>query len=67
MSSENSVNSNENLQFTLRMDKKIIEIVDYLQDKTLLTKSGVVKLALTTLYKQEKIKESQIKGGIKNE
>ena len=62
MRDKNSVNSNENLQFTLRMDKKIIEIVNYLQGQTLLTKSGVVKLALTTLYKQEKLKESQIKG-----
>lgn len=67
MIGKKEVNSNENLQFTLRMDRKIIEIVDYLQNKTLLTKSGVVKLALTNLYKQEKIKESQIKGGIKNE
>lgn len=61
MESKKCLQNNEKLTFTLRMDVKTQDVVRYLQDKTMLTKAGVIKLALMTLYNQEMIKESQIK------
>ena len=61
MESKKYLQNNEKLTFTLRMDVKTQDVVRYLQDKTMLTKAGVIKLALMTLYNQEMIKESQIK------
>ena len=61
MESKTCLQNNEKLTFTLRMDVKTQDVVRYLQDKTMLTKAGVIKLALMTLYNQEMIKESQIK------
>lgn len=40
----------EKLTFTLRMDRKTQDVVAFLQDKTMLSKAGVFKLALMTLY-----------------
>ena len=61
MLSNNESKNNEKLTFTLRMDVKTQDVVRYLQDKTMLTKAGVIKLALMTLYNQEMIRESQMK------
>ena len=61
MESKKCLQNNEKLTFTLRMDVKTQNVVRYLQDTTMLSKAGVVKLALMNLYKQEMIKESQIK------
>lgn len=61
MESKKCLQNNEKLTFTLRMDVKTQNVVRYLQDTTMLSKTGVVKLALMNLYKQEMIKESQIK------
>ena len=61
MESKKCLQNNEKLTFTLRMDVKTQDVVKYLQDKTMLTKAGVITLALMTLYNQEMIKESQIK------
>ena len=41
---------NKKLTFTLKMDKKTQDVVAFLQDKTMLSKAGVVKLALMSLY-----------------
>lgn len=60
MLSNNESKNNEKLTFTLRMDVRTQDVVAFLQDKTMLSKAGVVKLALMTLYNQELIKESQI-------
>lgn len=52
MANKNNLKNDEKLTFTLRMDKKTQDVVSFLQEKTMLSKAGVFKLALMTLYNQ---------------
>ena len=61
MGTKTELKNDEKLTFTLRMDKKTQDVVAFLQDKTMLSKAGVFKLALMTLYNQQMIQESEIK------
>ena len=47
---KDKLKNDEKLTFTLRMDQKTQDVVAFLQDKTMLSKAGVFKLALMTLY-----------------
>lgn len=58
---KNELKHDEKLTFTLRMDQKTQDVVAFLQDKTMLSKAGVFKLALMTLYNQQMVQESEIK------
>ena len=58
---KDKLKNDEKLTFTLRMDRKTQDVVAFLQDKTMLSKAGVFKLALMTLYNQQMISESEIK------
>lgn len=58
---KDKLKNDEKLTFTLRMDKKTQNVVAFLQEKTMLSKAGVFKLALMTLYNQQMIAESEIK------
>ena len=42
------------------MDQKTEEILEILQDKTLLSKAGIFRLALISFYNQNVNQESQI-------
>lgn len=64
MKLKNSVNNIDTKKFSLRMDAKMQEIMAILQDRTMLTKTGVIKLALLNLYDQEMLKEAKIKNRI---
>lgn len=64
MEHKNSVKNIDVKKFSLRMDTKMQEIMGILQDKTMLTKTGVIKLALMNLYDQEMLKEAKIKNNI---
>lgn len=61
MKSNNKLKNTEKVTFTLRMDVKTQDVVAFLQDRTMLSKAGVFKLALMTLYNQQMIAESEIK------
>ena len=56
----NKNSKNKNIRFTIRMDAKTEEILEILQDRTLLSKAGVFRLALVNFYNQNVNQESQI-------
>lgn len=56
----NKNSKNKNIRFTIRMDSKTEEILEILQDKTLLSKAGIFRLALINFYNQNVNQESQI-------
>ena len=56
----NKNSKNKNIRFTIRMDPKTEEILEILQDKTLLSKAGIFRLALMNFYNQNIDQESQI-------
>ncbi|WP_405281099.1 hypothetical protein [Methanobrevibacter sp.] len=56
----NKNSKNKNIRFTIRMDSKTEEILEILQDKTLLSKAGIFRLALMNFYNQNVNQESQI-------
>ena len=58
---------NEKITFTLRMDKTMNEIVEYLQGRTRLSKTAVITLAISNYYNQELLRESQMIDTISNE
>ena len=60
MSTDTKINKNKNIRFTIRMDPKTEEILEILQDKTLLSKAGIFRLALMNFYNQNIDQESQI-------
>ena len=67
MSVKTNASHNEKITFTLRMDKKMNEIVEYLQSRTRLSKTAVITLAISTYYNQELFRESQMMDNISNE
>ncbi len=52
MKIKNDLKNDKKLTFTLRMDAKTQDVVEFLQEQTMLSKAGVVKLALMNLYNQ---------------
>ena len=60
MSTNTKINKNKNIRLTIRMDPKTEEILEILQDKTLLSKAGIFRLALMNFYNQNVNQESQI-------
>ena len=42
--------------FTIRMDSKMIEMVGYLKAKKNINKTSIIKLAVSEMYNQERIK-----------
>ena len=60
MSGKPKMQHNEKITFTLRMDNKMNEIVEYLQSRTRLSKTAVITLAISNYYNQELLKESQM-------
>ena len=56
----NKNSKNKNIRFTIRMDPKTEEILEILQDKTLLSKAGIFRLALVNFYNQNVNQELQI-------
>ena len=56
----NKNRKNKNIRFTIRMDPKTEEILEILQDRTLLSKAGIFRLALMNFYNQNVNQESQI-------
>lgn len=67
MSGKPKTQHNEKITFTLRMDKKMNEIVEYLQSRTRLSKTAVITLAISNYYNQELFRESQMIDTISNE
>lgn len=56
----NKNSKNKNIRFTIRMDSKTEEILEILQNKTLLSKAGIFRLALVNFYNQNVNQELQI-------
>lgn len=52
MCSYTEINKNKKIQFTIRIDPKTEEMLEILQDKTLMSKAGIFRLALLTFYNQ---------------
>lgn len=52
MNPNNKNSKNKNIRFTIRIDSKTEEILEILQDKTLLSKAGIFRLALMNFYNQ---------------
>ena len=61
MSTNTKINKNKNIRLTIRMDQKTEEILETLQEMTLLSKAGIFRLALMNFYNQNVNQESQIK------
>ena len=61
MSINTKIHKNKNIRFTIRMDPKTEEILEALQEMTLLSKAGIFRLALMNFYNQNVNQESQIK------
>ena len=62
MSSNAKTSHTEKITFTLRMDRNMNEIVEFLQGRTRLSKTAVIILAISNYYNQEISRESQING-----
>ena len=56
------INNNKKVQFTIRIDPKTQEMLEILQDRTLMSKAGIFRLALLTFYNQNVNQDSQIDG-----
>ena len=55
MTIQNNSKKNYNT-FTIRMDSKMIEMIDYLKAKKNINKTSIIKLAVSEMYNQERIK-----------
>ena len=60
MCPNNNNNENKNIRFTIRIDPKTEEILEAIQEKTLLSKAGIFRLALMNFYNQNVNQESRI-------
>ena len=60
MCNETNSKKEEINTFTVRMDKQMQDMVSYLQEKKLLNKTAIIRLAIAELYQAEKIYESKI-------
>lgn len=57
MCNENNIKKEEVNTFTVRMDKQMQDMITYLQQKKLLNKTAIIRLAVAELYQAEKIYE----------
>ncbi len=53
MCNENNTKKDERNTFTVRMDKSMQDMVSYLQEKKLLNKTAIIRLAVAELYERE--------------
>lgn len=51
-----------NYKFTIRTSDEMEDMITYIESKTLLNKTAIIRYALAELYKAEKIKEEQMNG-----
>ena len=56
MYDENNIKKEQYNTFTVRLDETMQEMVAYLQEKKLLNKTSIIRLAIAELYNAEKIK-----------
>ena len=54
MCNENNTKKDERNTFTVRMDKNMQHMVAYLQEKKLLNKTAIIRLAVAEMYEREK-------------
>ena len=47
---------NEYNTFTIRMDRKMQTMINYLKEKKNINKTAIIKLAIAEMYNQERIK-----------
>lgn len=62
MTNENNIKKEEINTFTVRMDKQMQDMVAYLQEKKLLNKTSIIRLAIAETYQREKANEIKIGG-----
>ena len=53
----NNIKKEQYNTFTVRLDETMKEMVAYLQEKKLLNKTSIIRLAIAELYNAEKAKE----------
>lgn len=53
MYTENHIKKNKINTFTVRMDKSMQHMVTYLQEKKLLNKTAIIRLAIAEMYQRE--------------
>ena len=53
MCNENNTKKDERNTFTVRMDKSMQDMVSYLQEKKLLNKTAIIRLAVAEMYERE--------------
>ena len=63
MCNENNIKKDGVNTFTVRMDKQMQDMITYLQQKKLLNKTAIIRLAVAELYQAEKIFERKQKTG----
>lgn len=54
MCNETNAKKDEKNTFTVRMDKNMQHMVAYLQEKKLLNKTAIIRLAVAEMYEREK-------------
>lgn len=59
MYNENNIKKEEFTTFTVRMDKNMQDMVEYLQKKKLLNKTSVIRWSIAEAYQREKAKENK--------
>lgn len=64
MYNENNIKKEEITTFTVRMDKQMQDMISYLQEKKLLNKTAIIRLAVAELYQSEKIYEKKLHDGV---
>ena len=57
MYNENNIKKEQYNTFTVRLDETMQDMVTYLQEKKLLNKTSIIRLAIAELYNAEKAKE----------
>ena len=53
MCNENNTKKDERNTFTVRMDKSMQDMVSYLQEKKLLNKTAIIRLAVAEMHERE--------------
>ncbi len=53
MCNEKNTKKDERNTFTVRMDKSMQDMVSYLQEKKLLNKTAIIRLAVAEMYERE--------------
>lgn len=53
-----------NYKLTIRTSDEMEDMIKYIESKTLLNKTAIIRYALAELYKAEKMKEEKVNGDI---